>query len=193
MNKSRKHNNLWKSVENCFRCYETKCSPSSWSFFRGSTSVYLLIRFFLLCICLALASNKFSWWNIPCGILGLGFLLDILIVNTSIAFVTRNPMNNLRSFILTFFTFIQVVVIYGIFYKFLQHQFSENMCNWQVLYFSIVTITTLGYGDFVPEKWGTMAQIIVTLELLTGLFFIVGIFARIVGSKGESQSASKDV
>lgn len=102
-------------------------------------------------------------------------------------------MNNLRSFILTFFTFIQVVIIYGIFYKFLQHQFSDNMCNWQVLYFSIVTITTLGYGDFVPEKWGMMAQIIVTLELLTGLFFIVGIFARIAGSKGDSQKASKEV
>jgi hypothetical protein len=113
--------------------------------------------------------------------------------NTSIAFVTRNPINNLRSFIFTFFTFIHVVVIYGIFYKFLQHQLSENMSNLQVLYFGIVTITTLGYGDFVPEKWGTMAQIIVTLELLTGLFFIVGIFVRIAGSKGESQLANKDI
>lgn len=183
MNKNRKKDNPWKILEKCLSTYETKYSPATWKYLRNSRSLYLLIRFFLLCICLIFASNRTTWWNIPCGIISIAFLLDILIANTSIAYVTRNPMNDLRSFTLTFFAFIHIIIIYGIFYKFVQNQFNEDMCNWQVIYFSIVTITTLGYGDFVPEKWGTIAQIIVSLELLTGLFFIVGVFTRIGHSK----------
>lgn len=185
MNNNIQQINLWNKIEGCFRFYELRCSPAS-LIFMGHIGLYLLIRFAMLCTFFVLISNKLSVLNMLYVIFSVYLLLDILISNTSIAFVTKNPINNLRSFLFTFFTFIQVVVIYGIFYKFLQHQFAENMCNWQFLYFSIVTITTLGYGDFVPEKWGTLAQIIVTMELLTGFFFIVGVFARIIGLKEKT-------
>ena len=62
-----------------------------------------------------------------------------------------------------------------------------------ILYFSAVTITTLGYGDFVPTKSGTIAQILVVFELLTGLYFLTGVLARITSfraaiSKGKKAS-----
>jgi hypothetical protein len=65
------------------------------------------------------------------------------------------------------------------------------MCNFQVLYFRTVTITTLGYGDFVPNKSGTMAQMLVVLELLTGLYFLTGVLAKIINSKSGTSNEEK--
>lgn len=130
-----------------------------------------------------IADNQFTCWNITFVILGGLLFLDIFLANISIAFVavTRAPINDLRSFFLTFTAFINIVVIYALFYKFLD-QFNYAMCNPQLLYFSFVTITTLGYGDFVPQRSGTMSQIVVIMELLTGLIFIAGVFARIINT-----------
>jgi hypothetical protein len=178
--KEEKQKKLWRFVAKCFCCYETKCSPASWSIFRYREGWYLLLRFAVLCACFLGVSNKVNGWNILFGIVAVAFLLDILVANTSIAFVTRSPISNLRSFLLTFFAFTHLVVAYSIFYKLLAHQFTDRMCNLQVLYFSVVTITTLGYGDFVPQKWGMTAQLVVILELLTGLFFITGVLTRIL-------------
>lgn len=51
------------------------------------------------------------------------------------------------------------------------------------IYFSFVTISTLGYGDFHPEGWG---KALAVLEVLAGLFF-VGIFvSRLVSAKQEA-------
>jgi voltage-gated potassium channel Kch len=41
----------------------------------------------------------------------------------------------------------------------------------EALYFSMVTITTLGYGDFVPA--GPVARGIIVWELATGLLTLV--------------------
>jgi voltage-gated potassium channel Kch len=39
----------------------------------------------------------------------------------------------------------------------------------EALYFSIVTITTLGYGDYVPSN--ALTRIMASLQALSGLFF----------------------
>lgn len=43
------------------------------------------------------------------------------------------------------------------------------------VYFSSVTITTLGYGDFTPIK--ETGKILVSVETITGLIFIVLVVA----------------
>ena len=66
------------------------------------------------------------------------------------------------------------------------------MCNSQLVYFSTVTITTLGYGEFVPNKSGTVAQILVVFELLTGIFFLTGVLARIISFGRDKSSEDED-
>jgi voltage-gated potassium channel len=46
----------------------------------------------------------------------------------------------------------------------------------QALYFSVVTLTTVGYGDFAPTSAGT--QIFTIVYILTGL----GVFVALLGS-----------
>jgi hypothetical protein len=187
MNRREEHQKrVWAAASKAFSFYETKCSPASWSLFRYREGWYLIARFAILVICFLGASNRANLINSVFCAVGLVFLLDIIVANTSIAFVTKSPINNLRSFLLTFFTFSHVILIYGMFYRFLAHEFAQGLCATQALYFSTVTITTVGYGDFAPEKWASAAQSVVVLEVLTGLFFVTGVFARVIGFQERS-------
>ena len=57
------------------------------------------------------------------------------------------------------------------------------------LYYSIVTITTLGFGDYTPS--GGMAQTVTAVEVMFGLI-ILGLFLNAVGSmKSEIDVASE--
>jgi len=52
------------------------------------------------------------------------------------------------------------------------------------VYFSAVTITTVGYGDFVPGR--PAARLLVLWEIATGVFLIAGAFPLIVSRLAES-------
>jgi hypothetical protein len=186
-----KQDHLWEKIGEFFRRYEQEWSPASLKIFVYREGWYLLVRFALLCVLFVLISGELNPWNIIILIATIYLLLDLLIANTSVSFVTMDPINSLRSFLLTLFAFTHVIIAYGIFYKFYGDQFNSNMCDSQVLYFSTVTITTLGYGDFVPNKSGTMAQVLVVLELLTGLFFLTGVLARIITFKPDKSDETK--
>jgi hypothetical protein len=174
---------FWGKWENCLKYYERHCSPASWKCFIFREGSYLLTRFVVLSISFILITYHYNWQNIGLIVLTSFFLFDIIIANTSISFITIKPINTLRSYLFTFFTFTNIILIYSVFYKFVQRDFSSPMCNTQVLYFSTVTISTLGFGDFVPNKSGTNAQWLVIFEILTGFFFITGVFARIISMK----------
>ena len=53
----------------------------------------------------------------------------------------------------------------------------------ELLYFSLVTITTLGYGDISPVA--PFARISAGLEAATGTLYIAILIARIVGALGN--------
>ncbi len=60
---------------------------------------------------------------------------------------------------------------------------------WDFLYFSFVTMTTLGYGDITPA--GEEARSIATLEAVAGQFYVAVLVARIVAiltAKGTRRS-----
>jgi hypothetical protein len=171
---------LWETIGTFFRRYEQEWGPAATKLFVYREGWYLLLRAAGLTALLMMITTEVNIKNILILTLTAYLLLDLLIVNTSIAFVTMQPISNLRSFLLTLFAFTHIIVAFGIFYKFYGDQFNTTMCDSQILYFSTITITTLGYGDFVPKKSGTMVQILVIKEVLTGLFFVTGVLARVI-------------
>lgn len=77
-------------------------------------------------------------------------------------------------------------VIYTILLEFLPHSFNGiEAQNWydnfpDTTYFSFVTLTTLGYGDINPA--GPIAQVLVVLEAICGMFYLAIIVASLIGT-----------
>ena len=59
-----------------------------------------------------------------------------------------------------------------------------------MIYFSFVTLTTIGYGDFAPIS--TLGQKVVILEGLFGQFYIAAVMATIVGKFLNTNSKTED-
>ena len=55
----------------------------------------------------------------------------------------------------------------------------------QFLYFSVITLTTLGYGDIMPAS--PAARSLVMLEAMSGQFFLAVVVARFVGALAWSR------
>jgi uncharacterized membrane protein len=60
--------------------------------------------------------------------------------------------------------------------------------NVDFLYFSFVTITTVGYGDLTAGT--SMGRVLVTFEALIGQIFLVTLVARLVGMYGARQRST---
>ena len=92
-----------------------------------------------------------------------------------------------RSLIIAFANLYEVVIAYGL--LFLR---TGEICNyrtklsgfWNTIYYSVVTITTLGYGDYVPTD--TLSRILVICELLTGIAFLIMIIPPLMALFSES-------
>jgi voltage-gated potassium channel Kch len=108
-------------------------------------------------------------------------LVDAFNYRLSILFVDRYKkdwgLRSLgRSLILVLFNYLEMIVGFGILYLqtgSIKH--SAGPClpissPIEGLYFSTVTITTLGYGDLIPCN--DVGRILVTLELVSGFIFV---------------------
>ena len=132
-------------------------------------------------------------WSSPVGI---GLITWVLIVDAaallnetgicSRAFVSRMARRSVPVFsFLVVFGFI--VVIFGTLYAILDHfSHAPNFSNAgttarlnfaDALYFSIVTLSTIGYGDITPTSG--IARLIVVAEILFGVVLLLFAFAEI--------------
>ena len=89
--------------------------------------------------------------------------------------------NKNHTVVLAFTTFI-IYVLFGALY----YHFSQD--NWTYidgLYFSIVTLSTCGYGDMTPQ--GSFSIIFTTIYILIGLGLIAGAISVLASAFLESQ------
>ncbi|HTR42424.1 MAG TPA: ion channel [Pseudomonadales bacterium] len=55
---------------------------------------------------------------------------------------------------------------------------SEPLVGYKAIYFSLITLTTVGYGDIVPAS--NVARMLAAMEAITGTLFITVLIARLV-------------
>ena len=110
---------------------------------------------------------------LPVGILIIVSLATAELVHT----LYRKDLSKLRSVLTVVMTYVCVTILYGYLYYFLP---EEHICpgfakSWEgvinAIYFSSVTITTLGYGDYKPVT--SVGRLIVVSQLVVGIFTIV--------------------
>ena len=67
---------------------------------------------------------------------------------------------------------------------------DEGVAWQQLIYFSYVSLTTLGFGDILPAS--TWARSLVSLEAVTGVLYLAILMARLVGLYGQRWLPPKD-
>ena len=93
------------------------------------------------------------------------------------------------------FTWVVLVIAIGT-------TFYVRVEHWRVLdalYFTIITLTTVGYGDFAPQtdpgKIFTMVYIFVGISLISGFIILLGEHSKTlkrIGKKDEGDLNTKD-
>jgi hypothetical protein len=71
------------------------------------------------------------------------------------------------------FSYLEVAIQFGVlFFCFPSGYFKNDFSSiFEAIYFSVVTITTVGYGDFTPTRW--QSQLACTYELAVGFVLII--------------------
>lgn len=163
----------WRRIQLFIYRYETRWTPGkALSFFRNHVGVYLIVRFIV--VLLTLAS---FYLTVPCvrliaSIIMVEIIIDTLMVTTSVAFVSRNYSIPIRSIAYTLFSFVQLVIAFGGLYLNFSNDFNKCLTPWTAIYFSFVTVTTLGYGDLTPADAASHIQLMVMIQLMIGLYFL---------------------
>lgn len=81
---------------------------------------------------------------------------------------------------------LMVAIIFALLYTVVGIDYGPNETALSPFYFSVVTITTLGYGDALPTS--TLAQVVVMLEVAIGYMMLGGvlsIFATRMGRRAD--------
>ena len=176
----------WLSVQRWLARYDDRYSPRNWfgmwgGLFAGRVGFYVVVRLLALLAALALVAWDRGPGPTVAGVVvsafAVGSVLDILLVHTHIAFVRRSTADPLRATVLALFSFAQLAVAFAVVYAVLGATFQPPLPPFRALYFSFVTISTLGYGDFRPADDAWLAQAAVVAELICGLYFLAVVVA----------------
>lgn len=81
---------------------------------------------------------------------------------------------------------VMVALLFALLYTIVDIDYGPNQTGLSPLYFSVVTITTLGYGDALPKSM--LAQVLVMVEVAVGYMMLGGvlsIFATRTGRRAD--------
>ena len=131
------------------------------------------------------------WFSLFLGLMFLVFVTSVFIWTIiSDPSVTTDTLAGAVS------AYLLVGITYGLAYGLIESlspgSFRDTIQPGKVLappefiFFSFVTLTTVGYGDIVP--WGAHARSLVILESVTGIMYPAVLIARLIGLHASKRS-----
>ncbi len=133
-----------------------------------------------MAVALGLAVAGFPWTWVG-ALISAVIMADLLAYNAMAAFVTQHPQVPMRNALYALVGLALVAVGFAVLYAGLVPDcFTVRLNVWDAIYFSFVTISTVGYGDIQPKQGATGAQVLVVIEIVTGLFYLAALFATMV-------------
>ncbi len=141
------------------------------------------------------------WFFILYGVLRISY---IIIYNINVILFDQFRINttpkfyNVRSYrrilICLFINYAEILLWFAIFYRFFRNWFSSyELCLdtlWGSVYFSIVTMTTLGYGDIKPIN--NCGAFLCSIQTLIGVFWAIVMIARFITVLPKIESLDPD-
>ena len=99
------------------------------------------------------------------------------------------PRSYKRSMLLLFFNYLESVLSFAVFYR-TGNYLNAPLNNWfDAVYYSFVTSSTIGYGDYYPVA--TVGKIFTILQVFLFLFFVI-LFMNFFSSKIKTKGYFSD-
>jgi hypothetical protein len=139
--------------------------------------------------------NQWQSNRILLGIMVYVMLETVLYIPTLIfaSDLFSKPRSYKRSMLLLFFNYIEMIFAFAVLYS-CDNYFNKPFTHWfDAIYFSIVTSSTIGFGDFYPVK--TFGKFLVSMQSMLVLLYLVlflNFFSTKVKLKGYFDSENKD-
>jgi hypothetical protein len=117
-------------------------------------------------------------------------LFVIFVILRFLAFILRAPRVNSEVLCAGLSTYLLLGLLWSFAYRLVSeidpHAFAitvsaipnEPIVGYKALYFSLITLSTVGYGDIVPVS--NVARMLAAMEAMTGTLFIAVLIARLV-------------
>lgn len=123
-------------------------------------------------------------------------LLETILYIPTLIFASdlfSKPRSYKRSMLLLFFNYMEIVFAYAVLYS-CDSYLNKPFINWfDAVYFSIMTSSSIGYGDFYPVT--SEGKFLVSTQALLFLFFVVlflNFFSTKIKSKGYFEQENEN-
>jgi ion channel len=139
---------------------------------------------------LASGVESARWWSLGTSI--VAFILLTGCVTVVLAYVFHSPRVTLDVMLAALTAYLLIALAFAALYSLVFHLDSESfrLPEWiergsveavrtEMVYFSLVTLATLGYGDILPSA--PFTQMLAVLEAVIGQFFMTVLIAWLVG------------
>lgn len=159
------------------------------------TVIGILLAVPLLCILWAKQIFEIAWLQIPETIIGITFFVFIISIVLKFLFSQEEIKRDMLAGAASVYLMLAIIWMYAYRLIALIQPGSFAIADAQdieqtiALYYSFVTITTLGYGDIFPVT--TLAKSCAILEAVVGQLYLVVTVAWLVGMQVSHRMARK--
>lgn len=125
-------------------------------------------------------------------ILALYALTGLLAAAATLRFVVRSAVVDHETVYAALSTYLLAGLFFGVLYSAIEYirpgSFTgpDAFTEASAIYYSFVTLATLGYGDFLPRT--EFARGIATFEVIGGQLYLAVMVARLIGAFGTTKS-----
>lgn len=132
-----------------------------------------------------------TYWRVAAFLLVSVVLLDILFYQTGVILKGNWPANTVRLLGLTFVAYWTIGLAFGVLYALQAGALNHTAGKVDLIYFSFVTLATIGYGDLHPKLSQSLAQATVVAEYMVGLYYIAVVLVVIVNITTREKGTAK--
>jgi hypothetical protein len=172
-----------------------------WSLYGSRRSLYLGIFLVAVSVLSTIASIVFGYQSAR----WLPLLSMLIFLGLSSAAALRQVVApgrvDLNRIVSAVCVYLMLGVVWAVLYYLLEtvvpgsfsglDSYNEPLWFWRLLYFSFVTLSTLGYGDITPAN--AFSESLAYFEAIVGQFYIAVVVASLVGSYVAGQENPKAV